>query len=120
MNNFTIPFEFFTHIVHFRPFSHDLQVSIAGATINEIDNHLDQVSAPPLLFISSGLNFQFSPHFLSFRGCNIQIRVYASYSLSGRIYGDMYAGKSNPSHVYVALHMTVNTATHVQVRKQVF
>jgi len=32
----------------------------------------------------------------------------------------MYKGKEKPPRVYVALHMNINTATHVQVHKQVF
>jgi hypothetical protein len=85
-----------------------------------IDNHLDQVSTLSLLFISSGLEFQISPNFLSFLRCNLGIRVYVGCSSSGRVYGGMYMGKENPSRVYASLHATVTTTTRVQVHKLFF
>jgi hypothetical protein len=74
-------------------------VSIAGATSDRIENCLDQVSTLSLLFISSGLEFQISPNFLSLLRNILGIRVYAGCSLLGHIYGGMYVGKANPSHV---------------------
>jgi hypothetical protein len=88
-------------------------VTISGATINEIGNRLDQVSAYPILFHFNGLIFSFSDQILSIRGRKLETRVYVGYSSSGRVHDLMYMGKVKPSHVYEALYMTVIRVTRV-------
>jgi hypothetical protein len=95
-------------------------MSIAGFTINKIRNHLDQVSAYPILFDFNGLNFIFSRHFFSIRGRYLETKVYVGDSSSDRVHNLMYAGKVNLSWVYKALYATVIRVAHVQVQKQVF
>jgi hypothetical protein len=38
----------------------------------------------------------------------------------GCVYGEMYVGKENPSHAYVALHVNVNIIAHIKVCKLIF
>jgi hypothetical protein len=86
--------------------------------INEINNHLDQVSAHPLFFKFNGLNFNFRSHFFSIRGRNIETRVYAGESSSGRVYEPIYMGKAKNARVYAALYATFTDLANIQVCEQ--
>jgi hypothetical protein len=68
----------------------EFQLLIAGATSNEIDDHLEQVIHPSLLFIFSGLKLVIKPYFLSYLGRNFKNEVYVGYNLSGHIYAYLY------------------------------
>jgi hypothetical protein len=86
-------FDFFTYIVIWGHLIHDIPVMISRATINEIGNHLEQVSAHTVLFPFNGLIVIFSAQFFSFRARRVKTRVYAGYSSSGHVYDPMYVGK---------------------------
>jgi len=106
--------------MRFRPFFHDLQVSIMGDMINLINNHLDQLSAHPLLFNFNGLNSSFKSHCLSIRECNMETSVYAGDRSSGCVYDPTYMGKAKLARVYAALYMTVMILSRAQVHEQDF
>jgi hypothetical protein len=80
---------------------------IPGSTIDEIANHLDQVSAHAILFHFNGLISSFSVHIFSIRGCKLETRVCVGCSSSGHIHNLTYAGKVKHVHVYDALYVTV-------------
>ena len=66
-----------------------------------------------MIYTFNALIFNFDGEFLSFGPPKVGFSSYKGDRSSGRLYGHVYARKSNPDHIYTALYAIWWSVTHM-------